>query len=610
MADSPCTASDALKRPHSGPHPLVSRWAAVSLLVLCALIALLAFMAWQSRDVMANLPFLQAKNGLGIQPRGQKTLVDQTPWTTAQTLAALAVTQEEQEFAHEAERLADHDVDQAFAAALRTATLDLKSLTGDAVKQQQRVTGLEAAVVQDQAAVKNLTAKGGDDLEIAQAQLSLDQDDLADAREDLARASGDERGEIQQELTARQAEMKKFDSAQANGEMAVISVKRNRTLAGLIGAWQRQNQRHSLLVNASDRSHAIAQTFQAEHDKMEAEAGAPGAALKIAADADRMAGMRRSSLERQLMSIYNDRADTETRLADVYGKWGAQVVLQHRIAGHLILIQVIWVALILVGAILLNAVVRRITEHELLDARRMRTLSRILRLAIQLLALLCILLVVFGPPSQISTVIGLATAGLTVALQDFILAFIGWFFLMGKSGVGVGDVVEIDGVAGEVDEIGLFRTTLLETGNWTANGHPTGRRVAFNNKYAISGKFFNFTTSSQWMWDELRVTLPPEEDAYRAGERVRAAVAAATEDDSAQAEREWRRASNSYNLAQFSAEPGANLRPSGGGVDLVIRYVTRASSRFERRNLLYQLVLDTLRSPGRSVQSEESPATV
>ena len=90
------------------------------------------------------------------------------------------------------------------------------------------------------------------------------------------------------------------------------------------------------------------------------------------------------------------------------------------------------------------------------------------------------------------TILGLVTAGLTVVFQDFILAFFGWFVLMGKNGIRVGDWVEINGVGGEVVEIGLFRTALLETGNWTANGHPTGRRVSFINSFAIRGAVLQF----------------------------------------------------------------------------------------------------------------------
>src|ERR1700761_419259 len=336
--------------------PLFGKWTLVSLVVLGALVVVGAVLIWTTGDAMANLPFLQnGKGGVTSQP---KTLVDETPWATAQALAALAVTQEELTYAREAEHLADHDVDQAFAAALRAATLKQKSLTGGALEAQQRVKEMESTVASDQDSVKQLTAKGGDDLEVAQAQLSLDQDEMADAREDLARASGDQRGEIQQELNTRQADMKRFDAAQNTGEVAVISVKRYRTLAGLIGAWSRQNQRYGLLLNAKASALQNVARFNAEHDRLEGlmksqgagasqDAGAPDTAAK------RVAGMNRLSLQRQLMVIYDDRVDTEQRLSDVYGKWAAQVALQHRIVRHLILVQIMWIAVILILAILL-----------------------------------------------------------------------------------------------------------------------------------------------------------------------------------------------------------------------------------------------------------------
>jgi len=419
------------------PHPpLFGRWALGALLGLGLLIVVGVFFLWRTNN--ASLLSLH-RSGYG-QRGAPKTLVDETAWTTAKSLAALAATQEELAYAREAERLADHLVDQAFATALRTATLQQKTLKGAAADEQERVTELEAAMASDQASVKELTAKGGDDLELAQAQLSLDEDELADAREDLARASGDQRSEIQQELTAREADMKRFDAAQATGEAAVVAVKRYRTLAGLIGGWRRQNERRALLLNAKAAALQAAAQFSVEHDKLEALAKAPSSASDDNA-AKRVAGLKRQDLQRQLMSIYDDRMENETRLAGVYDKWAAQVALQHGTVQRLVLVQVMWIAVILIAAILLNAGVRRLTERDLLDRRRMHTLSRIFRLAIQVLALINILLVVFGMPNQLSTAVGLATAGLTIALQDFILGFVGWFILMGKSGVAVGAVL-------------------------------------------------------------------------------------------------------------------------------------------------------------------------
>jgi small-conductance mechanosensitive channel len=73
------------------------------------------------------------------------------------------------------------------------------------------------------------------------------------------------------------------------------------------------------------------------------------------------------------------------------------------------------------------------------DRKRLHQVRVMAGVAVQVAALVLILLVLFGPPSQVSTIIGLATAGLTVVLRDFIVSFFGWFALMGKNGIRVGD---------------------------------------------------------------------------------------------------------------------------------------------------------------------------
>jgi small-conductance mechanosensitive channel len=573
----------------------------VLLAVLGVALVACGIYVWRTNDVMASLPFLHQQSA---ETQGQ-TLVDQTPWQTAETLTTLAVTQEELGYARQAQHLADHEVDQAFASALREANMRRPTLNAEAVAAQQKVATLEGLVAADTASMKAATPKGGDDLDVAKAQLGLDQDELNDARDDYARASGDLRGDLQQELTAREAQMKKYDAG-GTGEVAVISAQRYRTLAGLLNAWKKQKSRYALVLEAKAAAERDKRVLMDHHGALEAQAKVPPAAATRAAD--RVAALKMSSLERQLVSISADRIEAQKQLSEVYGKWAEQITLQHRILLHLIVVQWMIVAIILMVAIFLSALASRFAEQDAPEQRRKRTLGRIARIVAQVLALIAILLVMFGPPSQISTFVGLATAGLTVALQDFILAFVGWFVLMGRTGIGIGDVVEINGVAGEVVDIGLFRTTLLETGNWTAKGHPTGRRVAFNNKFAISGQFFNFSTAGQWMWDELTVTVPLGEETSATVERVQKVVQDETQADAQQAEREWRRASRQRGLSQFSAEPAVNMRPSSAGVDLVVRYVTRASGRFERRNKLYRNVLTALHLPAAPVPPPEAPA--
>jgi small-conductance mechanosensitive channel len=587
----------------------------VFLLVLVALLALCLAFSWTTRDVMGSLSFLNKNGGSPSVDITRKTIVDLSPWQTAQALAPLAMTAEESKFAHDAERLADHEVDQAFAAALRQATEQAQhlALTGDALALSQEVAQLQQLIKQDQAQVDNINsqlsssgnpAKGGGvdsgDLEVAKAQLGLDVDELADAQQDLNRESGDQSAQIQAELTAHEASMSQYDK-QSHGDVqvAVISERQHGTMAARLQAWFTQRDRYQLLQQALLQTRVNIAALTAEHNALEAKANAH-AATRVGDAADRgtkLAILKDRSAERQILSIDDDRIQTEQQLAAVYSKWSAQVLLQHRIVLHLMLQSFALIVLILICMVSFDALVRRLMANPALDRRRSQTLSSILELSIQVVGVVLILLVVFGMPQQTPTILGLATAALTIALQDFIIAFLGWFLLIGKNGIHVGDWVEINGVGGEVTEVRLFSTTLLETGTLAAKGLPTGRRITFMNGFAIRGQYFNFSTSGQWMWDEITVSLSPSADIHTMVERIHAAVLGETDKNARVAEQEWKLGAHGASVSRFSADPVENLRPSAAGIDVQVRYITRASERFDQRNRIYQKIVELLHDP-------------
>jgi small-conductance mechanosensitive channel len=585
-------------------------------MVSLAVVVLCLIGSFMTRGVMEHLPFLHGqKTGWNAAPRSYG-IVDQRPWQTAKTLTALAVSAEELEFAREAERLADHEVDQAFAQSLRQASAETRELTGASLKLQQRVTELQQTVKEDQQRVAALTAKTapasstaagsapaiaptGDDLDVAKAQLSLDQEELADSMEDLARASGDHRGKIQQELTAHQAELKKYNlqASGSDGQTAVISAGQYKTLAGQIAEWWALRSRQQLIAQAKQLARADVAALTADNARLEPEAeAAEAAAAKAAGESGstRVKALQNVATQRTILSILDDRLAAQQQLVTLYDRWGNQVQLQLKILAHLMLQSLTLIAVIVLLTILAGWGLQVLFDRMSRDRRQRQTLRIILNLGTQVVGLLLVLLVIFGTPQQMPTILGLATAGLTVVFQDFILAFCGWFVLMGRNGIRVGDWVEIDGVGGEAVEIGVFRTWLLETGNWTANGHPTGRRVSFLNGYAIHGKYFNFSTAGQWMWDEIKVSIPPGTEAYPLIDKIRDAAVKATEADAKMAEEEWKRVTHEEGLPQFSAKPSVDIRPAGGGVDIVVRYVTRAGVRLETRNRLFGTVVELM----------------
>jgi hypothetical protein len=578
----------------------------VILLMLLILLAITLEGAFLTRGVMTYLPFLQARTGNWTGAYVPHGVVDQRPWQTAATLAALAQSAEENELAREAERLADHEVDQAFSQSLRQASLSKPNLSGKALALQQRVDELEETIKNDQARIASLSAgagtrpagavSDGSDLEIAKTQLGLDQNELSDSIEDLARESGDQRVKLQQELAARQAAMKQYwgSASKDDGQTAVASAEQYKTLAQQLSTWRSLRNRKQLIAQSEQLARADVAALTGDQASLKTEVAALVAKAVGESSSQRIDRLRQISAQQNIQSILNDRLGAQQQLVALYGRWGEQVEIQRRIVVHLILRSLALIAAICMLVILAGWALQLALERMIRDPRQKQTLKTVLNLGTQLVGLLLILLTIFGVPQQMPTILGLATAGLTVVFQDFILAFCGWFVLMGPNGVRVRDWIEIDGVGGEVVQLGLFRTWLLETGNWTANGHPTGRRVSFLNGYAIRGKYFNFSTVGQWMWDEIKVSIPPGTGIHPLLNGIYEATVKTTEGDAKLAEAEWKRVTHEEGSPQFSAMPSVNLRPAGAGVDIVIRYITRAGVRVETRNHLFAMIVELM----------------
>lgn len=544
-------------------------------------------------------------------------LVDQKPLNTARQLASLAATSQEHQYADQALHIADHEVDQAFSTALRQATAEAPTLSSTAEKLSQRMTALQARVKDEQQSVARLqkalaTASdqesAQEDLDEANAQLALDENELEDLHEDFTRSGGGRSAKLQQALDAFQ-DIQKSSAPVVSTTAALETPESLRTVPGKLRAYFSLGERMKLLAAARQDALQTAATLSQKHEALESttekatnamqsasatatQAGAAGTDTRKAA----IASMRKVSDERKTLIEYDKRIRDEQQLAEIYQSWAGLARLQRLTVLHRIIRTFGVVVLLIIIAVLFDALLARAFNRFGNDNRKLHHLRLLTSLIIQVLALCLILIVIFGPPPQLSTIIGLVTAGLTVVLKDFIVAICGWFVLIGKNGVRVGDWVEINGVAGEIVKVGLFRTVLMETGNWTAAGHPTGRRVTFFNSFAIEGQYFNFSTVGQWLWDEVRVNVPAGDNLQEDSDRIVNIVNHEIGDASEQAEKEWKRAAGSYSLKNFSAAPNVSVRPVDGSIEVTVRYVARASERLGTRSRIYQKLIEALQA--------------
>lgn len=556
----------------------------------------------------------------------RKMLVDEHPLKTARNMAKLASGWDERRLADEALRLGDHEVDLAFADALRDAANSPAQSTPQAREMYARVNKAQALAKADQERIDRLNkeiAKASgtrlddlkDQLDLVSAQLELDQDELDDAKEDLIRSGADPESVIQRQYERHEASSHAADAAQTQAANTPDVNYRAGNLAGQLAAWNALRGKAAQLAQARDEAGEVAKTLTAAHDALEqkvrGEATSKQAIREQAASQTRqpggsssgqtsttLASLRHLSQDQKDLSDLDKRIQTEQELQNAYTSWIAVVQGHQHTAVHGMIQSALWILLIILAVYLAGLAIDHYLAGTGEERTRLHTLRVVIRFAMQAVGVVLILFVIVGVPQQTPTILGFAGAGLTVALKDFIVGFFGWFVLMGKNGLRVGDWVEINGVAGEVVEINLLRTVLLETGNWTTTGHPTGRKVAFVNSYAIEGHFFNFTTSGQWLWDELQITVPSDQDPYPLIDAIQKTVTKETEANAKVAEQEWERADSHYKVRAVSPSPAVNLRPTPTGVEIHIRYVTRAQERVAMRARLNQALVQLLRGKG------------
>jgi small-conductance mechanosensitive channel len=554
-------------------------------------------------------------------PHGRKThaaaitstdLVDQSTYSTAQSLLQLALSPEEQALGQSALRIADHELDLAFTEALRDAEAHPPALNSGAAAIQGRITKSQALLAADEQRVNDLTAalaqakadqkdKIQDQLDLAQSQSELDKDELEEANQDLVDAGGNPRKQIETMVQQHEVQTK----ARLSPAVAAAARDGQHGVIGKFRDWRLLRQKEQVLEQARSSASQLAQALSVRRaalaSDLEANKGSipelagHAAAPRTHEDAATLVGRTKAiAADQAILTLLNRRIADQNQLASIYGQWAFLIGLQSQVLTHEMLVDALIVIFILIALLLLDSWLQRLLDSPKLDRRQVETLRSIARVSLRIVALLIILLIVMGMPSQFAATIGIVGAGLTVALKDFIVAFFGWLVLMGRNGIRVGDWVEINGVSGEVTELGMFHTVLLETGNWSDSGHPTGRRVTFTNSFAIEGHYFNFSTSGQWLWDELQVIVPIGRDPYPIVDAITKQVVEATADSASQAEQEWQRAVPTQRGKVFSGTAGVNVKPVLGGVEIAIRYITRANERFLVRAKLYQAAVDLL----------------
>ena len=187
---------------------------------------------------------------------------------------------------------------------------------------------------------------------------------------------------------------------------------------------------------------------------------------------------------------------------------------------------------------------------------------------------------------------GLLGAGIVVALQD-VVSSVGGFLAIGISNLyRVGDRIQVNETKGDVLDISVMRTTIMETGNWVSGDLYNGRLVRIPNSSVLKGLVFNYSQGFRYVWDEIKVRLTPESDQWHAREMLLRVGKETVSGYLADAQGAWKHIVDNYRVENPLLEPMVTLQASSGALEFSLSYIVDYTKRTIVKDHLFTKVVD------------------
>ena len=284
-----------------------------------------------------------------------------------------------------------------------------------------------------------------------------------------------------------------------------------------------------------------------------------------------------------LLEQYRDNLDS----------WRTATRTQYRTALVTLAARVGLLLLLLAAVFAAGELWKRAVFNYVQEARRRHQLLLVRRIVMWAVAIAIVGIAFATEASNFATFAGLLTAGVAVAMQSVLVSIVGYFFLIGKYGLRVGDRVQIANVTGEVIDLGIVRLHLMEIG---ARDGPTGRVVAFANSvvFQAAGGIFKQIPGVSIVWRELTLAIPADADYAASKEQLQRAAERVLEDYRDELERQTREMEKTSWSTAEKVQAQVQLRFSSGSIEAIVRYPVPLQRAGEVEERMSRALLDAI----------------
>lgn len=257
---------------------------------------------------------------------------------------------------------------------------------------------------------------------------------------------------------------------------------------------------------------------------------------------------------------------------------------------RLLIIVVATVVVMVIAYFLRKGISRHISDvsHQYRTRKALNILTYILVVSI-------VLFVYSDKLGDIGIALGLAGAGVAFALQEVITAIAGWFSIMLSNSIRLGQRVKIGNIKGDIIDISVIRTTIMEVGDWVDGDLYNGRITAISNSFMFTDALQNYSADYPFLWDEVKVPIDNGSD-FQAARKIFYDVAMEVCGDFARdSQKIWTQMHGKYKIENAEVMPTVALKFDEKWITFTIRYVVDYKKRRSTQDKIYTRLLEEIR---------------
>lgn len=253
---------------------------------------------------------------------------------------------------------------------------------------------------------------------------------------------------------------------------------------------------------------------------------------------------------------------------------------------------VIITAIVVIVLILFYA--KRALNKHLDDPDKRYKAKKVSNIFAYVLIIIAVLFVYSDKLGGIGVAVGLAGAGIAFALSEVITSFAGWISIMLTNQVKVGQRVKIGELKGDIIDIEVFKTTIMEIGDWVNGDLYNGRITTVSNSFVFKSPIQNYSADYPFLWDEINIPLRTNSDfkiARQVFHDVTMEVCGGYAKDSSAV---WNKMKDKYRIENAQVDPMITMKFDENWMTFTIRYVVDYTKRRGTKDILYTRILEEI----------------